>query len=84
MEENQTILTVPLRVTPEALQPQTFSLSLCVQYRTRTEEQVKTPVQNLSIRLYSIDEFEKIENPYAQYAEGVLLVMRRCSLVVMS
>ncbi len=66
----QSILTVPLRVTPDALQSQTFSLSLCAQYRTRTKEQVQTPDENLSIRLYSEDEFEKIENPYAAYAEG--------------
>ena len=66
----QSILTVPLRVTSDALQSQTFSLSLCVQYRTRTEEQVQTPIQNFSIRLYSKDEFEKIANPYATYAEG--------------
>ncbi|MDE0012290.1 MAG: tetratricopeptide repeat protein [Candidatus Poribacteria bacterium] len=66
----QSILTVPLRVTPHALQSQTFSLSLCAQYRTRTEEQLQTPIQDLSIRLYSEDEFEKIENPYAAYAEG--------------
>ena len=59
-----------MRVTLDALQTQTFSLSLCAQYRTRTEEQVQTPVENLSIRLYSEDEFEKIENPYAAYAEG--------------
>ena len=66
----QSILTIRLRVTLDALQTQTFSLSLCAQYRTRTEEQVQTPVQDLSIRLYSEDEFEKIENPYAAYAEG--------------
>ena len=66
----QSILTVPLRVTPDALQFQTFSLPVGAQYRTRTEEQAQTPVQNLSIRLYSEDEFEKIENPYATYAEG--------------
>ena len=66
----QSILTVPLRVTPHALQSQTFSLSLCAQYRTRTEEQLQTTVQDLSIRLYSEDEFEKIGNPYAAYAEG--------------
>lgn len=66
----QSILTIPLRVTPDALQSRTFSLSLCAQYRTRTEEQVQTSVQNLSIRLYSEDKFEKIENPYATYAEG--------------
>ncbi len=64
------ILTVPLRVTPDALQSQTFSLSLSAQYHTRKEEQVQTPVENLSIRLYLEDEFEKIENPYARFAEG--------------
>ena len=66
----QSILTVPMRVTPDALQSQTFSLSVCAEYRTRTEELVQTPAQNLSIRLYSEEEFEKIENPYAAYAEG--------------
>ena len=66
----QSILTVPLHVTPDALQSQTFSLPICAQYRTRTEEQVQTPVQNFSVRLYSEDEFEKIENPYAAHAEG--------------
>ena len=66
----QSILTVPLRVTPDALQAQTFSLPVCAQYRTRTEEQAPTSIQNLSIRLYSEDEFENIENPYAAYAEG--------------
>ena len=66
----QSILAVPLRITTDALQAQTFSLSVCAQYRTRTEEETQTPVQNLSIRLYSADEFEHIENPYAAYAEG--------------
>ena len=66
----QSILAVPLRVTQEALQAQTFSLPVSAQYRTRTEEQEQTPFRNLSIRLYSEDEFEDIENPYAAYAEG--------------
>ncbi len=70
----QSILTVPLRVTPEALQSQTFSLSLCAKYfaliAEQTKEQVQTQVQKISIRLYPKDEFVKIENPYAQYAEG--------------
>lgn len=66
----QSILTIPLRVTRDALQAQTFSLPVSAQYRTRTEEQTKTAVQNLSIRLYSENEFEDIENPYAVYAGG--------------
>ena len=66
----QSILTVPLRVTPSALQSRTFSLPLYARYRTRAEEPDQTPVQNFSIRLYLEDEFEKIKNPYAAYAEG--------------
>ena len=66
----QSILTVPLRVTPDALQSRTFSLPIYLRYHTRAGEQEKTPVQNFSIRLYSEDEFENIENPYATYAEG--------------
>ena len=66
----QSILKVPLRVTDEALDSQTFSLPVYAQYRTRAGDQEKTPVENFSIRLYSKDEFEIIENPYAAYAEG--------------
>lgn len=66
----QSILKVPLRVTAEASASQTFSLPVYARYRTRTELQEKTPVENLSVRLYSEDEFEDIENPYAAYAEG--------------
>ena len=66
----QSILKVPLRVTGEALDFQTFSLSVSAQYRTRAGEQEKTSVENFSIRLYSEDEFEAIKNPYAAYAEG--------------
>ena len=64
------ILKAALRVAPDALQAQTFSLSVSAEYRTRTEEQAQTPFQNLPIRLYSEDEFEDIENPYAAFAEG--------------
>lgn len=67
---DQSILVAPLRLTSAALQSGAFSLPVCVQYRTRTGEEEKTPVENLSIRLYSQDEFEEIENPYAAYAEG--------------
>lgn len=66
----QSILTVPLSVTPSALQSRTFSLPLYAQYRTRSKERDQTPVQNFSIRLYLEDEFETIKNPYATYAEG--------------
>jgi len=67
---DQHILEVPIRVTRNALNAQTFSLPVYAQYRTRTGEIEETPVQNFSIRLYSEEDFEEIDNPYAAYAEG--------------
>jgi len=67
---DQRILRVPIRVGEQALLSQTFSLPVYAQYRTRSEEIAPTPVNNFSIRLYSEEEFEEIENPYAAYAEG--------------
>ena len=66
----QTILTVPLYVTPKALESEAFSLPVYVQYSIRGDKQEQTLVTIFSIRLYSEDEFEKIENPYTTYAEG--------------
>lgn len=66
----QQILRVPLRLREQAVQSQTFSLPVYAQYRTRSEEIAQTPVNNFSIRLYSQEEFEEIENPYAAYAES--------------
>lgn len=64
------ILKVPLRVTPKALDSQTFSFPIYARYRTRADEKEKTQIENLSIRLYPQDDFETIKNPYAAYAEG--------------
>ena len=66
----QAILRVPLQVTDKALVSQTFSLPVYALYRTRAGERERTSIENLSIRLYSEDEFEVIKNPYAAYAEG--------------
>ena len=68
--DDQRILKIPLTLKDIALQSQTFSLSLYAQYRTRLEEVENTPVANFSIRLYSEEDFEEINNPYADYAEG--------------
>ena len=67
---DQSILVIPLCLTPDALLSGAFSLPIYAQYSTRTGEQLQTPVQNLSIHLSSKDEFKTIKNPYAQYAEG--------------
>ncbi|MCL0070615.1 tetratricopeptide repeat protein [Dehalococcoidia bacterium] len=66
----QRILKVPMRVMPQALQEQTFSMPVYVQYRTRSKEIEQAPVNNFSIRLYAEEDFEEIPNPYAAYAEG--------------
>lgn len=66
----QRILELPIRVTPQALLSQTFSLPMYAQYYTRSEEIEQTRVHNFSIRLYPEEEFETIRNPYAAYAEG--------------
>jgi len=64
------ILKVPLKLTDQALQSQTFSISLYAHYRTRQEDIKQTDIYNFSVRLYSKDDFEEIQNPYAAYAEG--------------
>ncbi|HPZ43825.1 MAG TPA: tetratricopeptide repeat protein [Bacillota bacterium] len=67
---DQRIFKVPIRVSEQALNSQTFSLPVYAQYRTRSGEITQTPIYNFSIRLYSQEEFEEIENHYAAYAEG--------------
>ncbi|AEB09763.1 tetratricopeptide repeat protein [Desulfobacca acetoxidans] len=66
----QFILRVPLHLSKETINSQTFSLPVYTQYRTRSGEVISTSIKNFSIRLYSETEFEKIDNPYAAYAEG--------------
>ena len=66
----RSILEATLHLTPEALQSRTFSLPVKAQYDSRGNTDKETLFENLPIRLYSEDEFEDIENPYAAYAEG--------------
>jgi len=55
---------------PNAIDSQTFSLPVYAQYHSRSGEIEQTLIENFSIRLYTEEEFEEIENPYAAYAEG--------------
>jgi hypothetical protein len=66
----QRIVQVPLRITEQALQSQAFSLPVYAQYRTRSGDTLQTPVASFSINLYSAEQFERIENPYSEYAKG--------------
>ncbi|GCE12204.1 tetratricopeptide repeat protein [Tengunoibacter tsumagoiensis] len=66
----QQIKRVPILVTEQALKSQAFSLPLYAHYRTRSGEEKQTIVTSFSINLYSSEQFERIENPYAAYASG--------------
>ena len=74
--DEQHILEVPINITQHALNAQTFSLPVYAQYRTRSGEIEQTPVRSFSIRLYSEEDFEEIDNPYAAYAEGGIVADR--------
>ena len=69
----QEILTIPIRLTEQAIKSETFSLPVYAQYRTRSEDIAQTQIANFSIRLYSEEQFEEIENPYAAYAESAIV-----------
>jgi predicted Zn-dependent protease len=69
----QEILTIPIHLTKQAIESETFSLPVYAQYRTRSEDTDRTQIANLSIRLYSEEQFEEIENPYAAYAESAIV-----------
>jgi excisionase family DNA binding protein len=62
-------IIIPLKVSKTAIETQTFSLPLYIRYSTRSGETTQTEVENLSIRLYSADEFEEINNPYGNLQE---------------
>ncbi|NER32488.1 MAG: tetratricopeptide repeat protein [Oscillatoria sp. SIO1A7] len=66
----QKIAYVRLSLTEEALQSETFSLTLSARYRTRSQDVEQTDPYNFGIKLYSEEDFEQIANPYAAYAEG--------------
>ncbi len=55
---------IPLQLTDQALQSETFSLSAYARYRTSADTTEETAVENFTIRLYSEDKFERIVNPY--------------------
>lgn len=67
---DQRIFHIPISITNKALMSKTFSMSIYAQYRMRSGDIKETPVSDFSIRLYSSDEYEEIDNPYATYAEG--------------
>lgn len=67
---DQRILRLPIRLKPEIILAQAFSLPVSVRYRTRSGEIQHTPVKHLAIRLSSEQDFEEIDNPYSATAES--------------
>ena len=67
---DQRILLVPLLVDRETLNSQVFSLPVYAQYRNRSGELDKTQLRNFTVRLYSKEDFEVIDNRFAVYAAG--------------
>ncbi|MFA5212871.1 MAG: RNA-binding domain-containing protein [Methanoregula sp.] len=65
---------IELFVAEKAMLARTFTLQIKGQYNSRTinnqSTTTTTPVVNLPIRLYSKDEFRKIANPYASWADS--------------
>ena len=68
----QQIIEIPLSVTIKAIESQTFSMPLYAQYHFRTGEIEQTSIENFSVRLYSEEEFEVIDNPYIYAESGVV------------
>ncbi len=67
---NSKIVNIPLKLSRKAIESSTFSFPVYAKYRSRLSQFKKTEVFNFIINLYTEDEFKRIENPYASYAEG--------------
>lgn len=65
---------IELNVSDNALKARTFTLPIKGQYNSRTINNqtttTATPLVNLPIRLYSKEEFQKIDNRYASWADS--------------
>lgn len=66
----QKILEMSVKLTPEAVERQVFSLPLCAMFTSRTGPKMCTDVTSLSVKLYEVKDFERIDNPYAPFAAG--------------
>ncbi len=67
---DQRIVYLPLRLSDRVLRQQDFSIPLHAKFRTRSGEIETTPMTIFAIRLNPEGEFEEIDNPFANYAEG--------------
>lgn len=64
------IFRVILKVSDKIIKDKAATLDVTCEYKTRNQEESVSINEQLSLRLYSEDEFENIENPYAPLADG--------------
>lgn len=71
------IFRLTLKVSDKIIKDKAATLDVICEYKTRNQEESVIVNEQLSLRLYSEDEFETIENPYAPIADGGPVTDRR-------
>ena len=71
------ILNIPIKLSRKAVESSIFSFPVYAKYSSRISQFKRTEVFNFIINLYPEDEFKRIENPYASYAEGGIVESRK-------
>jgi cold shock CspA family protein len=64
------ILKLTVNVSEKVKHDKATTLNIICEYKTRNQEEPISIKEQLSLRLYSEEEFETIENPYAPIADG--------------
>lgn len=64
------IFRLSLKVSEQIIKDKAATLDIVCEYKTRNQEEPVIVNEQLSLQLYSEDEFETIENPYAPIADG--------------
>lgn len=65
-----TIFRLNVQISDKIIKDKAATLDVICEYKTRNNEDAVSIKEQLSLRLYSEDEFEVIENPYAPIADG--------------
>jgi tetratricopeptide (TPR) repeat protein len=64
------IFKLNVQISEKIINDKAATIDVCCDYKTRNQEEPIIITEQLSLRLYSEDEFEPIENPYAPIADG--------------
>lgn len=67
---NEWIFKLIVQVSDKILNDKATTLNVQCEYKIRNQEEPISTIEQLSLRLYSEDEFEDIDNPYAPIADG--------------